>query len=624
MCGIAGILSPTDSSSERRSHLKKMLTLLAHRGPDGEGIWEGGALSLGHKRLSIIDLSQKANQPMADKKGNILVFNGMIYNYKELRQELEQEKVLFKTESDTEVLLHSYARWGADVVQKIKGFFAFAVYDEKRNKLFCARDPFGKKPFYYTSLKNNFIFASEIQAVVSILEKKPSFDYHSLPYYLWKGYYPYSQTVYENVMTLQPGHAMEVDLATFRLKLWPYEQVRFQLGISSAESILESCSQFLEKSVERRLQSDVPIGVLLSGGVDSSLVSLYSAEKSRSTVSTFHILFRDKGFDESLYARQVAEKIGSKHQQIEVSADGLPEMLKKLVRVYGEPFGDPSTIPTFKVFEAIPSHIKVALTGDGGDEVFAGYDETLFFAFQRALFLLRGSGNLFGKKIPLLLSRDSNRFLRWISYLMLMTRSEGSSLFEILFSQGWTAYWRKKCLRPEIWKKTQANEVEEMERKNFLQSGCSDAERYLNSSLERLAQAFLLKVDRASMWHGIEARSPFLDLDLFHWAHQLSFHDLVSHRKPKAILKALLAQKMGSHFSDRPKQGFAPPLAHWLAQEKVLRWAEKELLQPQGLIYSLFDPQQIKNLLNEHLSNKPQTERIWTLLFLNEWHRQFS
>jgi len=624
MCGIAGILSHSHSTSQRRIDLKKMLGLLAHRGPDDEGVWANSQLTLGHKRLSIIDLSKKASQPMKDRSGHVLVFNGMIYNYKSLRKELLRHKFSFKSESDTEVLLHGYAKWGVEVLTKIKGFFSFALYDKKDNKIVCARDPFGKKPFYYTQLKSDFIFASEIQAVAAALEKKPSLNYQDLSHYLWKGYYPYSRTVYENISTLAPGHLLEYDLNTHQLKVGPYQSVQFQLEDSSIGSVLESCSDLLDRAVEKRLQSDVPIGVLLSGGVDSSLVSLYSAEKSSTTINTFNISFHDKTFDESPYARQVAEKIESNHKQIDVSVENLPQILKKLVQVYGEPFGDPSTIPTFKVFEAIPSNIKVVLTGDGGDEVFAGYEEIGFFMFRRSLVMLRGMGNIFGEKFPFYLSRSSHRMVRWMSYLMMMTQRKGSSVFEVLSSNGWNKYWRKKCMRPEIWEKTGENEVEKVAAQKFLQSGRSDIERYLNSVMERLAQAYLMKVDRASMWHSIEARSPFLDIDLFDWAKRLSYNDLIQKRKTKSILKALLNQKMGSNFAERAKQGFTPPLVHWLAQEKVLHWAEKELLDPQGLVYSLFEPQQLKKLLEWHAKGKPQTERIWHLLFLNEWHRQFA
>lgn len=624
MCGIAGIISSTQTGSQRHASLGQMLNCLAHRGPDADGIWEKNSISLGHKRLSIIDLSSEANQPMSDSKGHTLIFNGMIYNYKELRKEIESLGGSFKSQSDTEVLLQGYALWGEAILQKIKGFFAFALFDEKKNQLFCARDPFGKKPFYYYQQGNQFFFASEIQALIVALEKKPALNIDDLSHYLWKGFYPYTQTAYQGVRTLKPGHSLIYDLNKQELKESAFESIGFELGESSNGSVLEECSNLLERSVQRRLQSDVPLGVLLSGGVDSSLVSILSAEKSSLPIETFNISFEDKSFDESLFAQQVAKKIGSKHKKIRVQSHDLPAMLEKMVSVYGEPFGDPSTIPTFKVFEAIPSQIKVALTGDGGDEVFAGYEDMAFYRVRTSLALIHGLGNVFGDKLPFYLARHPSRVVRRIGYLFLMMQKEGGAVFELLFSTGWTRYWRHKCMRPEIWGQTAQQGVEQEERIKFLQAGRSDSERYLNRMFERLSQAYLMKVDRASMAHSIEARSPLLDLDLFHWAKGLSLDQLVNSGKSKTILKTLLDQKMGSAFSDRPKQGFTPPLVQWLAEPKNRSWIEQQLLDKQGLVYSLFEPRRIKQMIDWHCQGKHQTERLWNLLFLNEWHKKYG
>ncbi len=616
MCGIAGIIS--SGQSLRHTQLTGMLDQLAHRGPDADGVWENESLSLGHRRLSIIDLSEQANQPMRDSKGNTLVFNGMIYNYKELRDELVKNGLSFQTQSDTEVLLNGYAYWGKEVLNKIEGFFAFALYDLKNNRLICARDPFGKKPFYYTQLNGQFRFASEIQSLVKGFDKKPSLNDQDLAHYLWKGFYSYTRTVYDGVYSLEPGAVLEFDLNKQQLKVETFKKNCFELGSGSDNSVFDTCDQKLSSAIDKRLQSDVPIGVLLSGGVDSSLVSLYSAAKTE--IESFNISFQDQAFDESPYADQVAQKIEANHTKINVTLEGLPDLLPHLVEVYGEPFGDSSTIPTLKLFESIPSHIKVALTGDGGDEVFAGYEDVQFFNFQKCFSLIKGMGNLWGNSLPLSLSRNSVRLVRWLAYTMLLSRTNGSLMYEVLSSNGWTQHWRKQLLRPEVWARTNGAQVEEEARIKFLKSGRTDLERYLNSQLERLSQAYLMKVDRASMRYGIETRSPLLDANLFKWARGLSGNQLIDSGKPKMILKDLLNKKMKNSFADRPKQGFTPPLVHWLAEKKNKEWVKANLLDPNQFVYSLFEPAKLKEIIE----TKNHTDRIWTLLFLNEWHKKFN
>jgi asparagine synthase (glutamine-hydrolysing) len=289
MCAIAGFVTYVPFE-DKRSRVEKMLTLLAHRGPDDEGLWEDDTVCLGHKRLAILDLSSAGHQPMGDRYGNVLVYNGEIYNFKELRDDLQNLGVHFHSRSDTEVLLHGYRIWGEEIIYKIKGFFAFAIWDAKRRILFCGRDPFGKKPFYYFWRNQQFIFASEIEALVAGLNFRPEPDSQGIAHYLLKGYFTPGRSVYKSIDMLKAGCSLRLDLKKGTLRQSPYWQPRFQLGRFSLRDfykVTTRCEQLIGEAVRRRFQSDVPVGVLLSGGVDSSLIALISRTISKSNYDIY-------------------------------------------------------------------------------------------------------------------------------------------------------------------------------------------------------------------------------------------------------------------------------------------------------------------------------------------------
>ncbi len=624
MCAIAGLIEP--GSPNKEGKVRRMIRLMAHRGPDDEGLYVDEDLCLGHRRLAIIDLSPKAHQPMV-ADGAVLVFNGEIYNYKQLKKELADQGHLFHSTSDSEVLLRGYLFWGYEVLNRLRGMFAFALWDRTNRRLFCARDPFGKKPFYYAWHRGrHFIFASEVEAVVSALPGRPGFSLPKLAHYLLKGYFPPGQSVYDAIHCLQPGHYLEIDFQQGKCSERPYWQGRFTMCDSFAPpraKVYDQLEEHLHVAVRRRFESDVPVGVLLSGGVDSSLVALISAEEQPSRINTFTVTFPNTSFNEAAFARQAARLAGSLHTEFAVTMSSLPMLLPRLVRTYGEPFGDYSAIPTFRLFAGLQPYCKVVLTGDGGDEVFAGYRDGKLFWWRQLLRPCWGLGNIFNhdfleRAIYLPIKR-----LRELGYLLTALRRHGADAFQSLSSVGWTTYWRKALMRPEAWQAAGEDLVERRDRQLFEDAGRHDLERFLNRFLERLTQAYLVKVDRASMAHSIEARSPFLDIDLFDQVRQLPASVLLRRGEPKSLLKDLLAKKMGSTFARRTKMGFTPPLQDWFRAPESAAWLEKHLTDKESLAYALISPEKVRHLITLHRRGHNHTGRLWYLLFLNEWHNLF-
>jgi len=599
-----------------------MAARLAHRGPDDEGIWEEGDACLAHRRLSIIDLSEAARQPMSDGT-RVLVCNGEIYNFRELRKELEDLGATFRSRSDSEVLLHGFREWGGDaLLARVKGMFAFAIWDAGTRRLFCARDPFGKKPLYYRLHDGKMVFASELPALVEGVGCRPSLSETSVAYYLLKGYFPPGETVFSGVRCLRAGCSFQFDASNGALIETAYEMPRFRLPEGTLpgheETVLEFAGKF-SAAVERRHQSDVPVGVLLSGGVDSSLVALLSAEGAQRGLKTFTATFGRSEFDESEFAREIAACAASEHKELPVLMDDIPSLLPRLVRAYGEPFGDYSSIPTFLIFEALGRHVKVALTGDGGDEVFAGYKDLEVFLLRDRLRPFLGLGDLLSFVLPKDAIYSRHRRVREIGYLpVALSRGDGP-LFFSLFREGWTSPWRNWLFRPETLRRFSFSEMEDRSLGQFRESGRTDLERYLNAMLERLTQMFMVKVDRASMAHSVEARSPMLDIDLFRWAVKLPKQALLHGGVAKSIPKELLRRRAGAALAFRRKMGFTPPLRQWLRGRAGGDWVRGKLTCPDSFARSVISPEGVESLLQRHRTGEDHSGRIWKLLFLSEW-----
>lgn len=612
MCGIAGLLgeSPADPASA--------LSALSHRGPDDEGVFRSDRIWFGHRRLSIVDLSSAGHQPM-ERDGNVIVFNGMIYNFQPLRDELSAAGYEFRSKSDTEVLLHAYRHWGTKAFERLRGFFALAIWDASADELTCARDPFGKKPLYYSFDGRRFGFASEVQALVAMLSARPRIRRDGIAHYLLTGYFEPGRSVYDGIDCLPAGHVLTVDAEAMRIRLEPFNTPRFRPGRKrDRETIMRRAEELVDESVRRRLIADVPIGLLLSGGVDSALTGFTATRLSSGSLEAFTVRFPGSSADEA-GADYVARRAGIEHHLLPLSSVDFRTTFPALVRAYGEPFGDTSALPTYLIFEALKGRVKVALTGDGGDELFGGYRDLDTFRLRRRLRPLSGVGNLVS--LARLERLTNSRFtkVREAAFGIAATRRSSSELLYLLHRGGWTRGWRKRYFRPEAVLAVAGAHADESLLGRFEENGTTDFERYMNWSIERLTQGFLTKLDRASMAHGIEARSPLLDIDLFEWAGRLAVGDLLPRGERKAILKRLLDRYVEPEYSRQTKRGFSPPLVAWFAEPDTLSWIRTRLTMPDGPIDWLIAPGAVDDMLGALARGSDHTLRIWRLLFLAEW-----
>ncbi|NJO14763.1 MAG: asparagine synthase (glutamine-hydrolyzing) [Thioploca sp.] len=572
MCGIAGFVG-----SGTIADLQRMTQQLIHRGPDAQGLWYDAnqGVYLGQRRLSIIDLVG-GKQPMWTPDEQLgVIFNGEIYNHLELRQQLEQAGYHFSTHhSDTEVLLHGYRAWGKELPNKLNGMWAFVLYDRQQSILFGSRDRFGKKPFFYTYQSGNFIFASELKAVTSHASVKPSLSKLALQKYFAYGYIPAPHSLYENIYKLPAGHSLWYHLNTQTLtvqKYWDFVLEPFEhFPKNPATEWSEQLRELLDQAVQRRLMSDVPLGVFLSGGIDSSAIAaLASKHISATDLNTFSIGFTEPDFDESAYAKQVAQFINSQHHvailSVEKSRKLLPEIMSKL----DEPLGDSSLLPTYLLCHHARQKVTVALGGDGGDELFAGYDP--FQALRYA--------QLYHRLIP----KPIHRAIEMLFAQLPVSHRNMSLDFKI-----------KRTLRglsypPQLWCPTwmaslAADELADLfQEKINLEAIYSEAIEqweacHQTNLIDKVLQFFtklylqddiLVKIDRASMLVSLEARSPFLDIDVVNFVRQLPSHYKFRHGQTKYILKKALEPLLPKEIIYRRKKGFGVPIGKWFYQQQL-------------------------------------------------------
>ena len=577
MCGIAGFSGRGDSGV-----LKAMTDALAHRGPDAEGLWEdvGRGLWLGHRRLAIVDLSGGA-QPMWTPDGALgVVFNGEIYNHQDLRTELKGLGHVFETDhSDTELLLHAYRQWGDAFVERLSGMWAFVLYDRTRQRLFGSRDRFGKKPLYYFHEGDTFGFASELPALLRHPSAPRQLSPVALQKYFAYCFIPAPRSVIERVWKLPGGHSFGFDLRTRRLEVRRYWEFTLEPdprllegGERTLDALCEEIRAVLDRAVERRLMSDVPLGVFLSGGIDSSAVAALAAKRvPAGSLNTFSIGFRDPTFDESSHARFVAEQLGTRHREeildLEKASGLLPEILSRL----DEPLGDSSLLPTTLLSRFTRQHVTVALGGDGADELFAGYDPF------RAL----GAAELYARWMP----RPAHEALRMIAGKLPVSHANVSLDFKVkrtLMGLSyppplWNAVWMS-ALEPSAMGDLFANPlppeelyseaIDAWESAGPVRGGAGVVDRSLQFWTRLYLQdGILAKVDRASMQASLEARSPFLDLEFVNLARRIPHTLKLRGGVTKWILKRALAPLLPRQIIERPKKGFGMPIGRWLRED---------------------------------------------------------
>jgi asparagine synthase (glutamine-hydrolysing) len=617
MCGICGYLSREGPASAEG--VAAMARALVHRGPDAEGYHVDGPMVLGHRRLSIIDLSEAAREPMANEDGTIwLVFNGEIYNFRELRKALDSRHQ-FRSRSDAEVVLHLYEDRGDDAVRALEGMFAFALWDGHRRRLLLARDRAGKKPLFYHSGPRVFAFASEVKALLAHLDVPHERDERALPLYLTYGYVPTPGTFYRGIRSLPPAHTLVVTEAGIE-EPEPYWSVRFADGrLRDEREAEERFRRLVQRAVEKRLVADVPLGAFLSGGLDSSAVVAFMARAATGRVKTFSIGFAGgEEYDEREHARVVAERFATDHTEFVVEPKALG-LIDRLVWHHDGPFGDSSAIPTYLLSELTRTKVTVALNGDGGDEVFAGYlrlyGGALSERFPRWAFRV-------GARTMGLLPEPRDR-RHPVRFAKRFFEAGSLSLVErYLRWNGYIAEGLADLLRPELRLHTERHRILESYARELEGSG-STLSRLLQLNYRTyLLDDLLVKMDRMSMAHALEARSPFLDTEVVEFGAMLPNRLRMRFGRGKILLRRAMKGILPDSILARGKMGFGAPLGAWFRGE-LDNLVRERLLDSRSPIYEYVCAEPVAQLLTRHSRHHADlSPQIWVLLTLESWLRQ--
>jgi asparagine synthase (glutamine-hydrolysing) len=624
MCGIVGKIS-LSSRDVTENQLKQMAQTIRYRGPDDSGIYisPDKKVGLGNLRLAIIDLSPLGHQPMVYKNRYWIAFNGEIYNFQSERRKLEKSGYKFKSKSDTEVILALYDKFGSGCLSHLRGMFAFAIYDTYKKTLFCARDRVGKKPFKYYFDGNTFIFASELKAILTQTEVKPTPDYSAIHDYLTLQYTPSPATGFTDIKKLEPGHYLFLDITKKTLSKERYWQLDFSQKLSLSED--EWCKHILDKleeSVKLRMISDVPLGAFLSGGVDSSAVVAMMAKNSNRPIKTFSIGFTESKFSELKYAKIVADRFNTDHTEFVVHPESVEEVLPLLVHHYEEPYADSSGLATYYVSKLTREHVTVALNGDGGDENFAGYpwysihQFSLFYEKFRFLnsLIAKPLWNAIYRNYPNTLTERGSRFSRMID------RSYSERYIDYI------AYFpeeEKKKMYTSSFRSVVGNlDSARILSEKFKESGVRDKlDQALYTDINTyLPDDLLAKVDIASMAVSLEGRSPFLDHEFMEMSAKipsgLKLKNLNTH---KYILKKSLEGILPQEILNRPKMGFGVPISVWF-KDDLKGYTQKMLLSKNSHILEFVKKDYVQNLLTQHQTSGINfSARIWCLLTLELW-----
>lgn len=625
MCGIAGRLN-FDGQPVARQTIKRMTDVIAHRGPDGEGHYQKGAVGLGHRRLAIIDLTEAASQPMCCEDGTIwLVYNGEIYNFQELRRQLISHGHVFRSNTDSEVILHAYEQWGVDCLKFFNGMFAFALWDERQQLLWLARDRLGIKPLFYAHLANAFLFASEIKAILENSDVNRGLDERALSYYLSLNYTPAPFTLFTQVRQLLPGHYLMVS-PQGQIEDICYWDLHFEENNDSGlERYRTAFYKLLDESVRLRLVSDVPFGMFLSGGVDSSSVAYLMSRHLQEPVNTFTIGFAETSYDETGYARRVAQQIGACHRERLVDAK-TAEVLPKIVWHSEEPTADSSMVAVYYVSQLAREHVTMALSGDGADETIAGYETYQAYYLHRyysrlPLFLRQ---NIIRPLVSILPTSDrkislDQKIRRFIAADGL-TSEEAHGVWRMIFYP----QMRQQLLAPLGPSADQ--DVLELYRQYFCRC---NALHPLNRMLYvdtrfYLPNDMLVKVDRMSMAHGLEVREPFLDYRLVEFLATVPpRYKMKAFWNKKFLLKSVMRGKLPPATLNRKKAGFNVPNARWLRGD-LRDFACDHLSSRRVREMGFLDPHIVEHLLHDHFSAKADySHQIWCLLTLALWWQTF-
>lgn len=629
MCGICGIVDYNRNIEAGEDILRRMATTMVHRGPDDEGFYINKKtdpyIMLGHRRLKIIDLSSSGHQPMSNEDDSIwLVFNGEIYNFKDVRTELEKRGHKFKSSTDSEVIIHLYEDYGNNCVNFLRGMFAFALWDIKQKIMLLARDRVGKKPLVYFYSNGVFCFASEFSSLLASGLLKKEINYDAINYYLTFGYIPAPLTIYKDVFKLSPAHRLI--LQDRKINLERYWQLDYSKKNNiSEEEATEEILRLLQEAIKIRLYSDVPLGVFLSGGIDSSTIVALMSQIAERKVKTFSIGFEESDYNELRYARNIAKRFDTEHHEFIVKANAL-EILPLLVERYGEPYADSSCIPTYYVAQQTKQYVTVALNGDGGDELFAGYEryQAMLFAetYQKFPKIIRNIISAIFQHLPDSVRPKSRlrnikrlfevinlptqqRYLRWVGIF-------DSNLKYSLYTEDFKNKLSRKdevsWLIPYLSESNSLNMIDRLL--------MTDTSTYLPNDL-------LVKADIACMSNSLEARSPFLDHRLVEFVAGLPAEYKMKNFIKKYLLKKIIKNIVPKENIYRRKMGFGMPVGDWFRNELRI-FLYETLFSKSASMERYFRTDIIKNMFDRHVERQADyTFQLWTLLMFELWHKRF-
>jgi asparagine synthase (glutamine-hydrolysing) len=620
MCGICGIVDFSRGGVEGEV-LSRMTRSLRHRGPDDSGTLLSAPAGLGHTRLSIIDLSAQGHQPMASDDGTIsIVYNGEIYNFPELKRELESQGVTFRTRSDTELALKAFQRWGTDAFARFNGMFAMAIWDSEKKELHLARDRFGIKPLYYHHDGSVLAFGSEIKAILESGRLDRRASRRALHEYLYYGAALGEHSAFEGVRKLLPGHCARFDRSGFRTA--PFVSIHEPPAVrGSVPEIAERLRALLEAAVRRHLLSDVPVGLFLSGGIDSSTLTAYASRLYSGRLSTFSVDFDfSEGESELPKARVIAERFQTDHHEVRIAGAKLSEVIEKLVGSHDEPFGDAADIPLYLLAQQLRGSIKVVLQGDGGDEIFGGYRRYVVLSYER---LWRSLSHVF-RPLVSLLPHSPTRF-RLLRFLDVMRNGDPGMRMALMLTEERVESPPTRVLSRDAREAMEREDPFQRYRQLYDRLHHLDAVQrmlYVDSSVI-LPDIFLEKVDKATMAHGLEVRVPFLDNDLASFAMGLPSGLKLRYGQKKWILKRAMRGILPDSILDAPKMGFNVPYQKWL-RGPLRTYLESVLLDHTTLENGFFDRGRLERSIAEHMNGvRDNGFLLWKLLNLRLWSRQY-
>lgn len=617
MCGITGLVFSDPSRKIEIRVLKKMTDSIYHRGPDDEGHFIYHNVGLGFRRLSILDL-KSGNQPMTDIYGKYhIVFNGEIYNFKEKKEYLKSKGYIFRTNSDTEVLLNLYIEFGSECLNHLRGMFSFVIYDRIKNKIFCARDRFGIKPFFYTYNNDQFIFGSEIKSILASGFLQTSISMQAIDSYFAYGYITNDYSIYNEIKKLKPGTYLELDLNNWNVKKTTYWDIKYDIDYSKSENDwIEIIEEKFNETIRLYMISDVPIGSFLSGGIDSSAVTAFMAQNSENKINTFSIGFEEDDYNELPFAHEVVEKYNTLHYVELVKPDSI-SIIPKIVEGFDEPFADSSSIPTYYVSRFASKKVKVILSGDGGDELFAGYN-------MYDKMMIAKNFNLPFPFLNNILWSSINHLLPELSKSSRMTYflSKDPKLISA-YTGIFTQFERSKLYN---------NDVSDKINESFIEKYSEDIiKKYLTQDFITIAQTLnlkevmtddiLTKVDRMSMINSLEVRVPMLDHEFAELIFNIPSTLKLNGKVKKYILKQTLKKHLPKSVISHKKQGFAIPLNYWF-KNSLNDYIIDSLVPKNSLIYSFLDYNFVQKVIRKHSKKRYDlSAHLWSIIIFDEWLR---